>query len=201
MDITISKEDRKKAVEYHMNKIISAMGLDADSTHLKDTPKRVAKMFIDEIFGGLYEDAPRITEFEETDPDKNHGLVMLGSIDVFSTCSHHFKAFTGKAHIAYIPKGKLVGISKFARVTDWLARRPQVQENLGNSIADYFMEMIEPHGVGVAIEAVHNCIRVRGAKQSSSIMFTDHLRGVFLDNADVRQEFWNKINRLPKVTI
>ncbi len=176
------------------DQMLRDMGFDIYSPHLKDTPARMARMYVDEIFSGMYTSAPSFTVFPNT--KENPGMVFLGNIDVFSTCSHHFKAFTGKAHIAYIPGESLVGISKLARITDWFARRPQVQEELTDQIADYIMEKLQPKGIGVTIEAVHNCIRVRGAKQSQSVMETTSLRGTFLSDKTVNDEFQRKIERL-----
>lgn len=191
LNLSMPLEQRKANIAYHMKEIIYYLGLDTNSPHLKDTPNRVAKMYVDEIFSGLYTLPPKMTEFE--DGTDSHGMVFLGGIDVFSTCSHHFKSFRGKAYIAYIPKNKLVGISKLARITDWYARRPQVQEILGKQIADHIMEVLDPEGVAVTIEAQHDCIIVRGAKQSNSVMITTALRGCFLEDKDVEREFENKI--------
>lgn len=189
----LSLKERKSGIEHHFEKIIEYLGIDLESTHFKGTPERIARMYVDEIFGGLYEEMPKFTVFDnEKDISE---MVCLGSIDINSTCGHHFKAFTGKAHIAYIPDKKLVGISKLARVADWFARRPQVQEDLNQEIACFLMEQLQPKGIGVAIEAVHNCIRVRGSKQSSSIMYTTVLKGCFLDDKTVKDEFYEMIKR------
>jgi GTP cyclohydrolase I len=130
---------------------------------------------------------PKFTVFDNT---KNiDEMTYLGSIDIHSTCSHHFKSFSGKAYIAYLPGDKLVGISKLARIADWFARRPQVQEELTAEIADFLVEQLQPKGLGVHINAVHNCIRVRGAKQSSSVMKTTALRGCFKTDKTTSDEF------------
>jgi len=186
----------KARLEPIFNDMLLAMELDPEATHLKGTPERMARMYIDEIFVGLYSPKPRFTTFDND--TESTSMVFLGNIDIFSTCSHHFKAFTGFAHIAYIPKrdGQLVGISKLARIADWFARRPQVQEVLTDEIADFLMHELDAAGVGVDISAVHNCIRVRGAKQSQSIMNTTTLRGCFLKDKKVNDEFMAKIERL-----
>lgn len=171
---------------------LSAMGLDMNSPHLKETPERMARMYIDELFAGLYKDSPKFTTF----PAESNGMVFLGNIDIFSVCSHHFKSFTGVAHIAYIPKDKVVGISKLARVADWYARRPQVQENLTMQIANHIMEELGCAGVAVQLACVHNCIRTRGAKQAHSVMTTTELRGVFMENQSARLEFIEMIENL-----
>lgn len=185
--IDIDKAKAIKKVTKHMTKIIEALGLDSESIHLKDTPDRVARMMINEMFSGLYEPMPKFTVFDNE--NDIHEMTFLGPIDLFSTCGHHFKSFAGKAYIAYIPGDKLVGISKLARITDWFARRPQVQEELNAEIADFLMEELQPEGLGVHIEAIHNCIRVRGAKQSSSVMKTTALRGCFASDKTTAEEF------------
>jgi GTP cyclohydrolase I len=183
----LDKTTAIKSISHHMECIIKDLGLDLDSIHLKGTPDRVARMFVNEMFSGMYDPMPKFTTFDNV--NKVNEMTFLGPIDLFSTCSHHFKSFSGKAYIAYIPGRKLVGISKLARITDWFARRPQVQEELNAQIANFLDEMLEPEGIGVHIEAVHNCIRVRGAKQSSSVMKTTALRGCFKTDKTVASEF------------
>ena len=187
----MNKEQRIAALKENFEETLDIMGIDRNTKHFTDTPARMARMYINELFCGLYDEAPKFTVFEDSSKD----MVFLGNIDVFSTCGHHFKAFIGKAHIGYIPNGNLVGISKLARITDWFARRPQVQEDLTSEIADYLMQELKPQGVGVDISCVHNCIRTRGAKQSESEMFTTALRGCFLDDASIKAEFNSKIQR------
>ena len=178
----------------HMERFIKALGLDPESTHLKGSAERISRMYVNEIFGGLYEEQPRFTVFPND--KKVEEIVFLGDIDLHSVCSHHFKAFSGKAHIAYLPKDKLVGISKLARITDWFARRPQVQEDLNAEIADFLMKELDPAGVAVQITAVHNCIRTRGAKQSASVMKTQALRGCFKSDKTMVDEFTSMINQI-----
>lgn len=177
--------------------MLVTMRLDPSHPHLKKTPERMAKMYVDEVYRGLYENPPELTLFPNKKGDQA-SMVFLGDIDVFSTCSHHFKDFVGKAHIAYIPGKTIVGISKLARIADWFSRRPQVQEELTDGIADYLQKTLEPQGVAVCIRAVHNCIRVRGAKQSESEMITTALRGCFLDNVSHKEEFYRHMQRMEK---
>lgn len=190
----LTKQERIEEASIHMARFIEALGLDLNSIHLRDSPERISKMFINEIFSGIYDAQPKFTVFDNA--KDVHEMVFLGNIDLNSTCSHHFKAFTGKAHIAYIPNKKLVGISKLARITDWFARRPQVQEDLNAEVADFLMKELEPFGVAVSMTAVHNCIRVRGAKQSASEMKSTALRGCFKDDKTMVAEFNNMINQL-----
>ena len=188
------KDDMIAHAAIHMEQFIEALGLDPESTHLKGSAERISRMYVNEIFGGLYEDQPRFTVFPND--NKVEEIVFLGDIDLHSVCSHHFKAFSGKAHIAYLPGDKLVGISKLARITDWFARRPQVQEDLNAQIADFLFEELDAKGVAVQITAVHNCIRTRGAKQSSSVMKTQALRGCFKTDKTMVDEFTQMIAQL-----
>lgn len=191
------REDMKVRLATLFQEMLVTMHLNPEHPHLKKTPERMAKMFVDEVYKGLYEAPPEMTIFPNK-KGKDASMVFLGNIDVFSTCSHHFKDFVGKAHIAYIPNRSIVGISKLARITDWLSRRPQVQEELTDAIADYIQNALDPIGVAVCIRAVHNCIRVRGAKQSESEMVTTALRGSFLENATHKDEFYRHMERVDK---
>jgi len=190
----ITREERIKKVSFWVEGMIRDLGLDMDSIHLKDSPERIARMYVDEIFSGIYNDQPKFTVFDNA--KKVDEMVFLGGIDLFSTCSHHFKSFQGKAYIAYLPGDKLVGISKLARITDWFARRPQVQEDLTAEIANFLVDKLQPKGLGVHITAIHNCIRVRGAKQSTSEMKTTALRGCFRSDKTVSDEFMWMINQM-----
>lgn len=195
-NITLADDQRetmKRKLEDVFETMLSVMYFDATNPHLKDTPKRMANMYVDELFVGCYTDPPKITKFPN---DKDSGMIFIGNIDVFSVCSHHFKSFTGKAHVAYVPKDNIIGISKFARIVDWFARRPQVQENLTNDIADFLYDYIQPIGIGISIRAVHDCMRVRGVQQCNSEMITTSLRGDFLTNKTMVQEFYDNIKRV-----
>lgn len=184
----------KRKLKINFEEMIEIMKFDLNSPHLKGTPERMARMYVDELFTGCYTKAPRFTIF--SNDTNSTGMVFLGNIDIFSTCAHHYKSFSGIAHIAYIPAKDLVGISKLARIANWYARRPQIQEILTDQIADCIQNLLDPIGVAVTIEAVHNCIRVRGASQSSSKMMTTSLRGSFLENKSQVAEFDHKIDRL-----
>lgn len=192
----VTKDTMKANLEADFRLMLEHMQLDPEHPHLKDTPRRMARMFVDECFSGLYTPPPALTMFPNPDQREDAAMVFLGNVDIFSCCSHHFKDFIGKAHIAYIPGKNIVGISKLARIADWFARRPQVQETLTDSIADYLMEQLEAQGVAVCIRAVHNCIRVRGAKQSESEMITTALRGSFLSNKTQADEFYRNMERV-----
>lgn len=160
----------------------------------KDTPKRVAKMFINELYNGIYGPDPKITSFPNV--DKYDGIVFSGRIEVKSQCSHHHMPFFGQAYIAYIPEsnGKIVGLSKLNRITDFFSRRPQVQENLTMQIHKEIERLIEKtKGVAVHIEAYHTCVNHRGVNQNS-IMKTTKLSGLFFTNEiGTRDEFYRFI--------
>lgn len=160
-----------------------------------DTPRRVAKAFVNDIIKGCYEDAPDITAFENV--DKYNGMVCQNNIRLTSLCSHHHMPFTGFAHVAYIPSksGKVIGLSKLNRVVDWFARRPQVQENLTMQIHNFINEECEyNNGVAVMIEAKHNCCSNRGIKHDST-MRTAYMSGAFLENNDnSRAEFYKFVD-------
>lgn len=160
-----------------------------------DTPRRVAKAFVNDVIKGCYEDAPTITAFDNV--DSYNGMVCQNNIRLTSLCSHHHMPFTGFAHVAYIPSksGKVIGLSKLNRVVDWFARRPQVQENLTMQIHNFINEICtNNNGVAVMIEAKHNCCSNRGIKHDST-MRTAYMSGAFLENGDnSRAEFYKFID-------
>ncbi|MGB9750317.1 MAG: GTP cyclohydrolase I FolE [Caldisericia bacterium] len=183
------KDKIKKAVEL----IIEAIGEDKNREGLKETPERIADMY-EEIFKGLYEDAREHLKngFIE---EKHQEMVILRNISFFSMCEHHFLPFYGKAHVGYIPSGKLVGISKIARVVDTLAKKPQLQERLTSEIADTIFDEIKPLGLGVVLEAEHLCMIMRGIKKPGSMIVTSAIRGGFRKYASTRSEFLFLISR------
>lgn len=157
----------------------------------QDTPHRVAKMYINELYSGLYSPEPKITVFENI--DAYDGIVFQGDIEVKSQCSHHHMPFFGKAYVAYIPgkSNKIIGLSKLNRIVEFFSRRPQVQENLTMQIHDFLNNiLVDSPGVAVMIKAKHTCVSHRGIRQSS-VMKTSKLSGVFLEKSnDVRDEFY-----------
>lgn len=174
-------------------KFLDALKIDwKNDPNSMDTPKRVAKSFVNDLIEGCYNPPPNITAFDNL--DKYDGIVFEGNIDVKSICSHHHLSFIGKAHVAYIPGEKVIGLSKLNRIVEWFARRPQVQENLTMQIHDYINEVCESNsGVAVLIEANHLCACVRGVKHDSE-MITSKLSGAFKDNASARKEFYDFIS-------
>ena len=172
-------------IERAVREILIAIGENPDREGLLKTPSRVARAYA-ELIAGLQEDPKRHlkTVFTE-DYDE---VVLLRDIEFHSICEHHLLPFTGVAHVAYLPKGKVVGLSKLARLVDGYARRPQVQERLTVQIADALMEELSPAGAACVIEATHTCMTIRGAKKHGSTMVTSALRGVFKDNPASRAE-------------
>lgn len=172
-------------LERAVREILIAVGEDPDREGLLKTPNRVARAY-KELMAGLWEDpkAHLKTVFHE----RYDEVVMLRDIEFHSLCEHHLLPFTGRAHVAYLPDGKVVGLSKLARLVEGYARRPQVQERLTTQIADALMEELAPQGAACVLEASHTCMTIRGAQKPGSIMVTSALRGVFKDNPSSRAE-------------
>ncbi|HEX6510532.1 MAG TPA: GTP cyclohydrolase I FolE [Chloroflexota bacterium] len=173
-------------IEAAITEIIEALGEDPSREGLRETPERVARMYA-EVFSGLQQDPLQVlqTGFEEAYDE----MVVARDISFFSMCEHHFMPFFGSVHIGYIPTGRIVGISKLARVADILARRPQVQERLTAQIADALVDGLSPVGVGVVIEAEHLCMVMRGVKRPGSKIVTSVNRGCFRSDPRSRMEF------------
>ncbi|MCZ6545248.1 MAG: GTP cyclohydrolase I FolE [Chloroflexi bacterium] len=169
-----------------VREILLAIGEDPDREGLVETPRRIAESYA-EIFGGVQQDPNGLLRvgFEEGHDE----MVVLRDIPFYSMCEHHLLPFHGIAHVAYVPRGRVVGISKIARLVEVLARRPQLQERLTSQIADSLMEALEPDGTAVAIEAEHLCMTMRGVKKPGSRMVTSAMRGTFQSQVETRQEF------------
>lgn len=177
----------KARIERAVREILEAVGEDPDREGLQETPSRVARMY-EEIFSGLDSDPKgHLKIFNEG--GRHEELVLVKDIPLYSVCEHHLLPFIGRAHIAYIPKdGRIIGLSKFARIVDCFARRPQVQERLTAQIADFLYEELEPLGVAVFIEAEHLCMTMRGARAAGSSTQTSALRGCMRSDAKTRAE-------------
>jgi len=182
--------DRAK-IEEAFKSILEAIGENPEREGLAETPRRVARMY-EEIFSGIniepkdYLDV-FFTEFHDE-------LVLVKDIPIYSMCEHHFLPFYGMAHVAYIPKGgKVVGISKLARVVESYARRPQLQERLTSQIADCIFETLKPMGVGVVIQAEHMCMTMRGIKKPGALTVTSAVRGIFETRPETRAELFSLI--------
>jgi GTP cyclohydrolase I len=189
MEVRLDKERIERAIR----DILIAVGENPDREGLKETPRRVAKLY-EEIFSGLQMDLNSIMTVFETE---NHDeMVILKDISFYSLCEHHLLPFFGKVHIAYLPnKNCLAGLSKLARVVDVMVRRPQLQERITTQIADKLMEMLNPLGVLVMIEAEHLCMTMRGIKKPGSQMMTSAVRGIFLTSIATRMEALHLIGK------
>ena len=187
MSETNGKPDLK-TIEQAVRQILVAVGEDPDREGLKETPRRVANMYR-EILGGLYEDPG--AHLEVTFTEQYDEMVILRDIPFYSTCEHHLMPFIGKAHVAYLPNGKVVGVSKLARVVESFARRPQLQERLTCQIADLIMKRLGAKGVAVIVEASHTCMALRGVRKPGATMVTSAVRGLFKTNPATRGEFIN----------
>jgi GTP cyclohydrolase I len=167
--------------------ILAALGEDAGREGLVKTPERVeaSLRFLTQGYGMTVEEVIGDAVFEES----HQSMIMVRDIEVYSLCEHHLLPFFGRAHVAYIPDGKILGLSKVARIVDVFARRLQVQERLTDQIADAVMDVLRPTGVGVVIEAAHFCMMMRGVEKQNSRAVTSALRGIFRDDSKTRDEF------------
>jgi GTP cyclohydrolase IA len=180
-------EDKMELIEKHFRHIMEIMGLDLKDDSLKGTPKRVAKMYIKEIFSGLDpKNKPNIALF---DNKYNYDQMLVEKdIAVFSNCEHHFVPIYGKAHVAYISSGKVIGLSKLNRIVEYYSRRPQVQERLTVQIANELKEALQTEDIAVVIDARHMCVQSRGVRDSGSSTITSYYGGKFAEDA-TKKEF------------
>jgi GTP cyclohydrolase I len=172
-------------IEAAVREILLAVGEDPDREGLLETPARVARMYA-EMFAGLRQDARE--HLSRTFTQKYDEMVLVKDIDFASMCEHHLLPFIGKAHVAYLPNGKVVGLSKIPRVVEALSRRPQVQERMTEEIADLLMTELDARGVGVILEATHTCMTIRGVRKADSLTTTSSMRGTFRTNPATRSE-------------
>ena len=171
--------------------ILKSVGEDPDRDGLRNTPDRVARMY-DEILLGYTVDPVKLLNNALFDVEYAE-MVVVGDIDFWSMCEHHLLPIIGQAHVAYLPNKKVVGLSKIPRVVDAYARRLQIQERMTREIAELIDDLVEPHGVGVVIQATHLCVAMRGAKKPNAHMRTTALLGSFLDNEKTRNEFFDSL--------
>lgn len=182
---SITREVDLPRMERAVREILAAFGEDPDREGLRDTPKRVAKMYA-ELFQGLHIDPARhlkkafIEEYDE--------MVLVRDISFNSMCEHHLMPFIGQAHVGYLPRGKVVGLSKLARVVEEISRRPQVQERMTHQIADLIDKELNPKGVVVVLEAEHSCMTIRGIRKPGALTITSAVRGLFKTNQSSRAE-------------
>jgi len=186
------ESERVLRIAQHVRAMLEELGLDTSDPNLRRTDVRVAKMYL-EMFQGLEEGAePQVTTFPNEE-EYSH-MVMEKDIPFYSMCAHHLAPFYGKAHIAYIPEERIIGLSKFARILDFYARRPQLQERLTEQVVRYFETELKPRGAMVVIEAHHLCVEMRGVKKPNVMTVTSAIRGAFHDKA-VREEFLDLLRR------
>jgi GTP cyclohydrolase IA len=177
-------------IEKAVREILAAVGEDPDREGLRETPARVARMYA-ELFNGLHVD-PRI-HLQKFFTEKYDEMVLVKDIAFNSMCEHHMLPFIGKAHIGYVPNGKVVGLSKLARVVEVVSHRPQVQERMTEEIANLLIEELDVKGVAVVIEASHSCMGIRGIRKPESMCVTSAMKGIFRSNLSSRAEVMNLI--------
>ncbi len=196
-DFRVPEESRKgmdlERIEKAVREILIAVGEDPDREGLKETPNRVARMY-GEVFSGLHRDISKdVKVFTETGNDE---MILIGDIPFYSMCEHHLLPFHGKAHVVYVPRnGKILGLSKVARIVDTLSRKPQLQERLTSEIADTIQEAVDALSVCVVIEAEHLCMTMRGIRKPGSKTVTSAMRGGCRSDARTRSEALALINR------
>ena len=187
-----AQQGKLATIAYHVRGILTALGLDLKDPNLAETDLRVAKMYI-EMFGGLAEGAePKVTTFPNEEGYSH--MVMEKQIPFYSMCAHHLVPFYGHAHIAYIPRERILGLSKFARILEFYAKRPQLQERLTEQVVTCLTEKLRPLGAMVVIEARHLCVEMRGVKKPGALTVTSALRGIF-HQKQVREEFLDLLRR------
>jgi GTP cyclohydrolase I len=180
-------------VEEAVRGLLTAFGEDVSRQGLEQTPGRVARMY-DELLAGYHVDPHQMINDAVFDVGYDE-MVVVRDIDFYSLCEHHLLPFLGRAHVAYTPSGKVIGLSKIPRVVDLFARRLQVQERMTRQIADFMMAALHPHGVGVVVEGLHLCAMMRGVKKANARMVTSAMCGSFVNKTQTRQEFLELISR------
>lgn len=184
--VNVMVGENREQIEHHVREILRLVGEDVDREGLLETPARVARMY-EEIFGGYSVDPRDVLGV--TFDEQHEELVIVRDIVYYSQCEHHMAPFFGKAHIGYIPSGKIAGLSKLARLVDVVTRRLQVQERITSQIADILEEVLQPHGVMVVVDGEHLCMCSRGVKKYGSKTVTSAVRGQFRQSSALRSEF------------
>ena len=179
-----------KRIEIAVREILAAVGEDPDREGLQETPARVARMYA-EMFQGLRAD-PR-EHLQKCFTEEYDEVVLVRDISFCSMCEHHLLPFMGKAHIGYMPNGKVLGLSKLARVVDDISRRPQVQERMTEEVANLLLEELDAKGVAVVVEATHSCMTIRGVRKPGSLCVTSAMKGIFRSNLSTRSEIMQLI--------
>jgi GTP cyclohydrolase I len=188
VDNQLGAEEKRQRIQAHFAEIMKVLGLDLRDDSLMDTPRRIAKMYVNEIFGGLdYANFPKLTVVENKMQVEE--MVRVDGIDLSSTCEHHFITIDGRASVAYIPQRKVIGLSKINRIVSFFAQRPQIQERLTEQVLLALQTLLDTRDVAVSITAVHYCVKARGVMDSNSETTTTALGGVFKTSPDTRREF------------
>jgi GTP cyclohydrolase I len=183
-------EELKAEVQAKMHEVLRALVIDTDSDHnTQETAKRVAKMYLEEVFSGRYRAMPSVTEFPNA--ERLNELLIVGPITVRSACSHHLCPIIGRVWIGLLPNehSNLIGLSKYARICEWIMSRPQIQEEAVTMLANELQERVKPDGLGIVMEADHFCMHWRGVKDDRSAMVNSVMRGAFLKDPNLRREF------------
>jgi GTP cyclohydrolase I len=186
----------KAEVQANLQRVLRSLVIDTDSDHnTQDTAKRVAKMFIEEVFRGRYVPMPAVTEFPNI--SRLNELMIVGPITVRSACSHHLCPILGRVWIGILPNehSNLIGLSKYARVCDWVMSRPQIQEEAVVMLADALQERVKPDGLAIVMEADHFCMHWRGVKDNDTMMTNSMMRGAFLKDPNLRREFLTLLSK------
>jgi GTP cyclohydrolase I len=186
----------KAEVQARMQEVLRALVIDTESDHnTNETAKRVAKMYVEEVFRGRYVPIPAVTEFPNI--ERLNELMIVGPITVRSACSHHMCPIFGKVWIGILPNehSNLIGLSKYARIADWIMSRPQIQEEAVTMLANELQDRVRPDGLAIVMEADHFCMHWRGVKDSETAMVNSVMRGAFLKDANLRREFLSLLSR------
>ncbi len=189
-------EELKAEVAAKMQQVLQALVIDTESDHnTQDTAKRVAKMYIDEVFRGRFVPMPAVTEFPNI--ERLNELMIVGPITVRSACSHHMCPILGRVWIGLLPNehSNLIGLSKYTRIADWIMSRPQIQEEAVTMLANELQERVRPDGLAIVMEADHFCMHWRGVKDTETAMVNSVMRGAFLKDANLRREFLSLLPR------
>ncbi len=187
-------------VETNVRNLLESLHLDLFQPDLRDTPSRVAKMYFEIFAGTVKEFEPKITVFPNE--ENYRSMVLVRDVPFYSMCAHHLVPFFGVGHLAYLPGERIAGLSKLARILEFFARRPQVQERLTEQVADFLVTKLDPRGVMVVLEARHLCMEMRGVEKPGTLTITSTVRGLFSDaerGGELREEFMQHINRIAAV--
>jgi GTP cyclohydrolase IA len=186
----MNEAEKKRLIALKMKEVMEILGLDLTDPSLSKTPERIAKLYVDEIFSGL--DPSQFPQPSFQEENISHELIFIKNISFVSYCEHHFVPIVGKAHVAYFPHKKILGLSKIPKIIHYFAKRPQVQERLTSQIATSLSEQLDTEDVAVSIHAAHFCILARGIKDTSATMETHILKGCF-ENPTLRAEFFSRL--------